>query len=227
MTTLALAGHSGNPIVVDCCAACRVFWFDTFESLSLSPASTLRLFTQIGAAATGGKPALAAILRCPRCSSRLLPTHDRQRDTPFEYWRCDRRHGRLTTFFNFLREKNFIKTLSAPQLAELRLNIQIVNCSNCGAPIDLTHASVCPHCRSAISILDVAQAGMLVSQLHEASTPRPTDPALPIDLLRVRREVDAAFATLDHGQDWWRRARSSDLVAAGVAAIARWLNRDR
>ena len=60
-----------------------------------------------------------------------------QRSTRFEYFRCPHDHGRLTTFFDFLKEKDFVRPLTPPQIAELRKNIQVVNCSNCGAPIDL------------------------------------------------------------------------------------------
>jgi hypothetical protein len=48
--------------------------------------------------------------------------------------------------FDFLREKNFIRPLTPEQIAELRRNIQIVNCSNCGAPIDLARGAACGHC---------------------------------------------------------------------------------
>lgn len=227
MTALTLEGHSGEPITIDSCAVCHAFWFDTYESLKLSPASTLKLFTHIGEATThekvGAKPTLPATMSCPRCRSRLVLTHDRQRDTPFQYWRCDHRHGRFITFFHFLREKSFIKTLSATELAEVRQHVQMVNCSNCGGPVDLNKASACPHCGSPLSILDMKQAEALVGQLRDASTPRPIDPALPMNLIRARREVEAAFADGRHSQEWWRDASSQGLVEAGLAAIAGWL----
>ncbi len=226
MVTLTLEGHLSTAITVDLCDGCHVFWFDAYESLKLSPASTLELFRRIGEASAGQKPTIPALVRCPHCRSRLLPTHDRQRNTPFQYWRCDNGHGRLVTFFNFLREKSFVKMLSARQLQELRQHIQSVACSNCGAPIDLMHASVCPHCDSPVSMLDMKQAEKLVAQLREASTPRPIDPALQVNLARARREVEAAFASKDHSHEWWRDASASGLVEVGIAAIARWLKRD-
>ena len=82
---------------------------------------------------------LATRLQCARCDLRLIDTHDRQRDTPFRYWRCGRRHGRFITFFDFLREKDFVRPLTPAQVAELRAQVRSVNCSNCGAPIDLQH----------------------------------------------------------------------------------------
>jgi DNA-directed RNA polymerase subunit RPC12/RpoP len=224
MTALTLEGHSGATVTVDLCEACQAFWFDAYESLQLSPGSTLKLFTRIGELSKATKPAISPVLRCPRCQSHLLPTHDRQRDTPFDYWRCDHGHGRFITSFNFLREKNFIKPLSAPELEELRRNVQTVTCSNCGGPVDVTQGSTCPHCGSPLSIVDMKQAQTLVSQLRDAASPKPIDPLLPLNLARARREVEEAFAAFDHQNDtWWRDASSTGLVEAGFAALARWI----
>jgi Zn finger protein HypA/HybF involved in hydrogenase expression len=224
MTAFTLDGHSGASITVDLCEVCQAFWFDSYESLQLSPGSTLTLFTRIGELSKGTKPTISPVLHCPRCQSHLLPTHDRQRDTPFEYWRCDHGHGRFITSFNFLREKNFIKPLSASELEELRRSVQTVNCSNCGGPVDVTHSSTCPHCGSPLSMVDMKQAQTLVDQLRNAASPKPIDPALPLNLARARREVEESFAGLDQRSDnWWRDASSSGLVEAGVAAITRWL----
>src|SRR5438067_2182110 len=143
MTALTLDGHSGAVVSVDICESCQALWFDAYESLQLSPRATLTLFSRIGELSKGAKSAVGPVLHCPRCHSHLLTTHDRQRDTAFEYWRCDREHGRFITFFNFLREKNFIKPLSASELEELRRNVQVVNCSNCGGVIDVLHESTC------------------------------------------------------------------------------------
>jgi hypothetical protein len=222
METLSLAGHGGAALEIDVCPACHAFWFDARESLHLSPASTLRLFTLIGET-SGNRTALAAVLRCPRCRARLLPTNDLQRNTSFRYHRCDRGHGRLITFFDFLREKDFVKPLSTQQIAELRRNVQFVNCSNCGGPVDLTKGSSCDHCSTPLSMLDSKQAETVVAQLRRAAEPRPIDPALPLELARARREVEASFAGT--GDDWWKDAASSGLVEAGFGALMAWLKK--
>ena len=228
MTPLVLDGHLGGTITVDLCLTCHVFWFDTRESLMLSPGSTLKLFRLIGEqAATGGGPR-ATFARCPRCSLRLLPIRDMQRSTTFQYLRCPQEHGRLTTFFDFLREKNFIRPLSAPQIDELRRNLTAVNCSNCGAPIDLAKTSSCAHCGSPLSMLDMKQAEALVTQLQRAGdrVNQPVDPALPLELARARREVETAFAGFQRDEVWFHDASSAGLVAAGLNAVARWMKRN-
>jgi len=132
MTATTLDGHGGTSIVIDTCTTCQAFWFDKHESLQLAPVSTLKLFSLIGEQKGARSASLPSVMRCPRCSSRLLATNDLQRNTPFHYWRCDAGHGRFITFVDFLREKDFIKPLSPAQLQELRNHVQSVNCSNCG-----------------------------------------------------------------------------------------------
>jgi len=225
MTTMTLEGHLSAPVEIDLCAACQAFWFDKFESLKLSPGSTLKLIKLIGEHSTAGKPSLSTNLPCPRCGAHLLLTHDMTRSARFNYWRCDNGHGRFIGFFDFLREKNFIRPLSYQQIEELRQKIQTINCSNCGAPIDLMSASVCAHCGSPISMLDMNQPKDLLNQLEKAAQPRPVDPSLPFELAAAKREVERLFGPQDIGSDWWGEASSSGLVEAGLTAVARWLKK--
>jgi len=109
-------------------------------------------------------------------------------------------------------------------LAELRQHLQSVNCSNCGAPIDLAKATVCAHCGSPLSILDVGQAEALVATLRaEVEKPATVDPALPLNLVRARREVEAAFAAFEREPGWFSAASSQGLVTAALSAFTRWL----
>jgi hypothetical protein len=166
------------------CPACRAIWFDRFGELQLTPAATLKVFGVISEPAGRPTTPFPTALHCPRCDARLLLTHDRQRSTPFQYWRCDSGHGRLITFVDFLREKDFVRPLSPQQLEELRQNIQTINCSNCGAAIDLVKDSVCAHCGSAVSMLDLQQMARTVEQLQAAASGRqaaggPPSPTAP------------------------------------------------
>jgi hypothetical protein len=222
-----LDGHHSRPVVIDVCRPCQSFWFDTHESPGLTAGATLSLFRIIGE--NPGRPAAsrADLARCPRCRARLRRTHDMQRATRFQYLRCPHGHGRFTTFYDFLLEKDFVRPLTPEQIAELRRNVQTVNCSNCGGPIDLARSSHCAHCGSPLSMLDMRQAETLIAQLRAAEerSRRPVDPALPLAIARARREVNQAFANLQHDEAWFRDATHGGLVAAGLNAVARWLKK--
>lgn len=228
MTPQALDSHLGTPVTIDVCRACQVFWFDARESLRLSPGATLKLFRLIGeCGASGSPPPAPSAASCPRCPSRLQRTHDRQRNTAFQYLKCPKEHGRLTSFMDFLREKDFVRPLSAAQIEELRRHVQQVHCSSCGAAIDLARQTACAHCGSPLSMLDLKQAGDLVAQLRAADTGpgggRAVDPALPMNLDRARREVTTAFAAFERDDRWFADVSSIGLVNAGLGAVARWL----
>jgi hypothetical protein len=226
MTEQSLAGHLGTTVAIDLCLPCQTFWFDERENLQLTPGSTLRLFKLIGdrASAPTTHATSSSTTKCPRCNLRLVPVHDIQRTTRFVYERCPARHGRLISFVDFLREKNFIKPLSAEQIARLREHVQTVNCSNCGAPIDLAQTTTCGHCGSPLSMLDFEQAGRLVSDLQRAErTDRVVDPTLPLQLERARREVESSFATFDQNASWYDDVSASGLIGAGLRAISKWM----
>ena len=161
MESEVLDGRLGTAVAIDVCRSCHVLWFDSHEDLQLAPASTLKVFRIIAkqgeVPATASTPGAAAPA-CPRCGLRLLRTHDQQHITKFEYLRCARDHGRLMTFVNFLLEKDFIHPLSPEQLEELRQrHIQVISCSTCGAPVDLSRGSTCAHCGAALSMVDIAK----------------------------------------------------------------------
>ena len=217
-------GHLGRQVTIDICLPCQALWFDGRESLQLSPGSTLQLFQTIGEQAVAERRPLSAAPACPRCGAILKLVHDLQRTTRFQYRQCPQRHGRLITFFDFLREKNFVRPLSRAQLDELRQHVQAVNCSNCGASVDLATGSACRHCGSALSILDMNQAETLVRQLQQATRSKEAvDPALPMYLEKSRRQTEATFAAFERDKAWYDDVSSVGLVGAGLSAISRWM----
>jgi DNA-directed RNA polymerase subunit RPC12/RpoP len=210
-----LEGVLGTSVDVGFCLSCRAFWFEPFETLHLTRSSTLKLFAVIAdqATAVAASPVPNACY-CPKCNSRLLLTHDRQHTTPFQYWRCDLEHGRFTSFVDFLREKDFIRPLSPQQIAELRQNIQVINCSNCGAPIDLTKDSACGHCGSPLSMLDTEKMMEMAK-----SDDRAPDAGLALE----HGEVAALFALRESSAGRNGGSSSSSLVDLGLQAVAHWL----
>jgi Zn-finger nucleic acid-binding protein len=219
-----LEGHD-RPVAIDSCGVCQAFWFDAHESLRLTAASTLRLFRLIGERMAAGRPAAVTRALCPRCGAVLRLSHDMQRQTRFEYLSCPEGHGRFATFFNFLREKDFIRPLTAAQVAEIRRNLQTVNCANCGAPVNVTLGATCAHCGSPLSMLDLDQAGMLIEQLRHAEdrATLPVDPTLPLDLARARRESASAFEDVSQSSMFAGDVAVSSLVGAGLLAVGRWI----
>jgi transcription elongation factor Elf1 len=221
-----LDGHHGRAVTVDICAACQSLWFDTHESPNLAPGSTLALFRIIGEHATRSGLPQADLAKCPRCRARLRRTRDMQRQTRFEYLRCPHGHGRLTSFVDFLREKDFIRPLTPQQIAELRQHVRAVTCSNCGASVDVAAGAACAHCGSPLSMLDLQQASRLVEQLRQADVrSQGIDPALPIELARARRTAEAASRGFDRDQQWFDDLSSNGLVGASLALVARWLKK--
>lgn len=219
-----LAAHNGRTVTIDICRPCQSLWFDTRESVALTPASTLTLFRLIGDRTGRPSPTDAELAKCPRCHGRLRLTRDLQRSTRFEYLKCPNGHGRLTTFLEFLKEKQFVRALTPQQLAELRATVQTVNCSNCGAAVNLATSSACGHCGSPLSMLDMSQAQALVEQLQKADrSGQPIDPALPMNLERARRQTEASFAGLVRDASFVDDISATDLVSASLHALARWL----
>lgn len=214
MNPLSLEGRLGTSVDIDMCAACQAFWFDQYESLHLTPAATLKLFTRISENHAAAAPPTGRPADCPRCHAQLLLTHDLQQSTPFQYWRCPSGHGRFIGYLEFLKEKEFIRPVTPAQLAQLRESVKTINCANCGAAIDLLKESACPHCGSPLTMIDVQQMHDMVSTLkEEAERPKEVDPALPLLLAQERAAVERRLTSAG-------RAPSVSLVDAGLSLIA-------
>lgn len=190
---MTLEAVLATTLEVDVCSTCHAFWFDPFETLHLTPASTLQLFRLIAEAEHEGEaPALPAPLRCPKCRGQLKLAHDRQRNTPFQYWRCNEGHGRFTRFYDFLKEKQFIQPLTPQQIAELRRKVRTVNCSNCGAAVDLVKDSVCTYCRSPLTMLDLDRMAEVAREYQRAADQPRARPVPPL----LREPVSDPFSDL-------------------------------
>jgi Zn-finger nucleic acid-binding protein len=221
-----LAGHIGREVEIDLCDPCQAIWFDSRENLQLTPGATLALFRVIGEHVARPAPRDGDIAKCPRCNAQLRRTRDMQRSTRFEYFRCPNNHGRLSTFFEFLKEKDFVKPLTPLQINELRKSVQTINCSNCGAPIDLAKTTACGHCGSALSMLDMQQAEKLIAQLRDADrTDKVVDPALPLALERARRQTESVFEGLEGHEGWNVEIGSLGLVGAGLSQLIRLIQK--
>lgn len=223
MTDWKLPGHLGVQLTVDVCTPCQAFWFDHHEDLGLSPASTLQLMKYIGDHSASPKAAFNDRLMCPRCGSGLTLAHNMSRNVRFVYWQCPSQHGHYISFFDFLKEKNFIRPLSSAEIQHLRESVQEVHCSNCGSSVNLQANSACPYCHSPISILDLHEQHSMLAELKEAAAPdaKHVDPALPLKLAMAKADVSDYFSISRHS-DWWADPGTTrDLVVSALKDIAR------
>lgn len=220
MARQAFERNYGAVVPIDVCHACGAFWFDRWEELTLTPGAVLRLFVVMNDSQPGQRNPLGSNLACPECRAPLLLTKDMQRATRFEYWRCPAEHGHFITFFQFLREKNFIRPLDPAEVDRLRQNVRSVTCSSCGAPVDLGAGSACSYCRAPLSMLDARQVDTVVQQLRrEEAERKQVDPALPLRLAYDRMLAEERFARLGDAPFSVDGPVRGGLVEAGVAAL--------
>lgn len=214
MATLALPGHYGRTLALDLCQACNSVWFDGHEDLHLAPGGVLRLFEAMGQAAAGARAAVGARKACPRCSTGLLRTHDRIKDTPYEYFRCTQGHGRFMGFAAFLRARHFVRDLNDEEVRALRVDVRVIKCVNCGAATDISTRTSCEYCQAPIAMLDADQLSKTLADLAAAEAARTdVDPSWPLRAEQARRQTEAAFAALGRGRG---ASAEHDLVDAGL-----------
>lgn len=221
MAAQPLEGKYGQPLALDACFGCGVVWFDGFESLLLAPGAILALFATIHEHRAQQQARPLARPACPRCRATLVETVDRQRHVQFRYWRCGADHGRLTSFVEFLREKDFVRPLAPAEVAELRTHVQTVRCDGCGAAVDLAKASACGYCRSPISTLDPAHVERIVRELRAAEEKRQNvDPTLPARLAMDRMATDRFFRAIERESGRSVDVNAGvDLIGAGIGAV--------
>ena len=223
MRAIALERRAEGTLVVDLCEPCQALWFDPMESPQLSPKGTLELFRVINDSPPELRRALPQTMNCPRCDARLAQTQDLQHTTRFSYYRCVRGHGRLTPFFQFLREKNFVRPIPQEELERLKSLVRIIRCSSCGAPIDLATSTACEFCRAPIAVLDPDAARRAVNELTtaEANVPPPmNDAEHAAAAVLAAAQFDQALAREQAGR---QEGFAVDLVAVGLSALAAML----
>jgi hypothetical protein len=173
MTKRALPNHDAGRLCLDLCYPCHTIWFDRNESIQLAPGAVIELFRDIHARQSEPRRALPERFGCPRCRAPLALAHDLAKAGRFSYWRCPGEHGRLTPFFQFLREKQFVRALTPAELGRVRAELKIVRCSSCGAPIDLQRDTACGFCKAPLAILDADAVEKALREWSQAEKRRP------------------------------------------------------
>jgi len=231
MTAHSLPSVAGGQVEIDLCFACRGLWFDPMENLKLSPAAVVALFKVLHAHRLEGVTALAQKLACPRCSRTLTQGFDVVKSGRYITQRCPQRHGRFSTFSAFMIEKGFVRQLTTSEIDDMAQRLGVINCSNCGAPVDLRKDHACPHCRSALSLLDpqaVERALVGFESAARASEgvklPQLADALVMLE--RDRAQAAREAKTHQTGRLTWPDDRAEgavDLWAAGLSLVWRVL----
>ena len=219
MRAQTLERHDRGSVGVDLCFGCAGIWFDRLESVQLAPHAVLQLFKEIYAHRDDARRALAGPLHCPRCNDVLTLSQDLSKTGPFSYYRCHQGDGRFTPFFQFLREKQFVRTLTAVEIGHVRSQVRQIKCSQCGAPIDLEHDTRCNYCRAPISFLDadaIEKALRVWSDSPSHHSPEAVAGALPNASRRLLGDR-IALAGIDSGIG--ATGIGPDLVAWGLRAL--------
>ena len=223
--------ESAHPSVeIDVCFTCHAFWFDRLESPALMHRGVLELFQTIREHRDAPRQTIGARLGCPRCRKSLVRTQDFQGTNRLEYFRCPDGDGRFTTFFQFLREKRFVRSLTPAEMTQLRVEVSQVRCSSCGAVVTLEKDAACQHCGAAVSILDAdAMEKTLIELKSAAAKPsyrdapgsRPVEGAVSPEGMRVLRQRmhDRVFHPRSSGDSTY------DILSEAIDSIAGWLIR--
>jgi hypothetical protein len=174
---------------VELCFACAGIWFDPMASVELAPAAVISLFKEIHAHREVVRQPVASRLGCPRCGDALALSFDVVKSGRFSYYRCSRGDGRFTPFFQFLREKQFVRSLTPAEIQRVRAQVRQVNCSQCGAPVDLETGTKCRYCDAPLSLLDpdaVEKAVRMWSEAQDREHRVPTAGAAAEAILQVQ-----------------------------------------
>ena len=229
MDTHTLASVTGGTVELDLCYLCRGIWFDPQENLKLSPAAVVDLFRLLHDHRNDNVSPLGHKLACPRCKRALAQGFDVVKSGRYITYRCTQRHGRFSTFASFMIEKGFVRQLTAHEIDDMAQRTAVIYCTSCGAPVDLRKDHACPHCRSALSLLDpraVERAlqgyASAASQAGGIKIPELADALVMVerDRLQAQREAKAKH----HSFTLTETSSKGDLWAAGLSLVWAVLN---
>lgn len=207
-------------VILDLCFTCQGIWFDDFESVQLTPGGIIELFKLLHEHRDDQRMPLREPLACPRCNDRLLQGLDVARHGGrFTYHRCLQKHGRFTTFAQFMIEKGFVRQLSAAEIGELAAKVGTIRCNGCGAPVDIRRDHACTHCRSPIAILDPEAVEQALARYQQAEVKRTTVDVEALGDAIVMRERDKSRLQRQKRQGRIEDIDVGDLLVDGVELV--------
>ena len=210
---------------VDLCFACAGIWFDRLGSVQLAPAAVITLFKEIYAHRDTAHQTVVKELACPRCGDALELGFDLSKSGKFSYFRCLRGDGRFTPFFQFLREKQFVRSLTEAEFQKIRAQVQQIRCSGCGAPIDLAQSNQCKYCHAPVSFLDPDAVEKALHMWADADQRRKPAPEAVHNALRQSQPQHPQSPITSLSMQLLTSTKTTggglDLVAMGIHAIGR------
>ncbi len=221
MSLYQLPGHYGQSLDIDACLDCNAIWFDQWESTQLSPDGVVALFQLInerGGTSSSVGAKFGEGLRCVTCGDGMKATNDRVRNTRFTYQACRQGHGRFTTFYNFLAEKQFVRELTPAERSKLAVSVKQIKCSGCGAPVDLGKTDACGYCRAPVSVFDRDAAKKAIEHyLQERGKQLPSRPTLDY----------GHTGSIGHNAGWdmWDTLYAADIATDLLWALGRGASR--
>ena len=219
----------GGTVGLDLCFGCRGMWFDPKENLRLTSASVMALFRLLHDHRDDVRNPMASQLACPRCRSVLTQGFDLVKSGRYATFRCRNLHGRFSPFSSFMVEKGFVRHLTQPEIDDIAQRVAVINCTSCGAPVNVRKDHACPHCRSALSLLD-PQAVAKAMKDYATAVAGPAGlkiPELADAIVMVERDRLRALeeAKKQRGGLFSRdSARGVDMWAVGIAMVWKMLN---
>jgi Zn-finger nucleic acid-binding protein len=226
MAVHAFDSVSGGSVELDICFACQGIWFEPQENLKLTPAALIALFRLLHEHRDAPRQALPQSLHCPHCSRSLAQGFDVVRSGRYITYRCPKRDGRFSTFSSFMIEKGFVRLLTRPEIDDIARRVAVIHCTACGAPVDLRKDDACPHCRSALSLLDpqaVEQALQGYARAASGAGPKVPELADALVLLERDREKARREEKAQGGSLFAREVPDIDLWQLGVSMVWKML----
>ena len=221
-----LPDHNGAMVELDLCFQCQGMWIDPQENLKLSPAAVADLFKLLYEQRAAAQNPLSAAAHCPRCTVALTKGFDIVRSGRYITYRCAKGHGRFSAFSSFMIEKGFVRQLTRQEIDDIARRATVIHCSSCGAPVDLRNDHACPHCRSALSLLDpTAVERALKGYAHAIKTQTPVDRSTKVADALVMLERDRQRGLREPGAQRNKVLSSDassgvDLWSIGLALVA-------
>ena len=222
--------NQGQSLELDICYPCQGMWFDRYENLKLTPDAVVELFRLLHEHRAEQHQPISSKLACPRCVKPLDKGFDLVRSGRYITYRCAGQHGRFSTFSSFMVEKGFVRHMTRPEIDDVAERVGAINCTSCGAPVDIRKDHACPYCKAAFSLIDPQAVVRALEGYAQASAKAKTGATQP-----SVGDIGDALVALERDRSAARRERQTgaftglgtdasqvttgDLLAAGVALV--------